>query len=489
MRRAPLAAVALALMCGIAAQHWLTTTPTQIWYIATFAAALACGLMLALRRKMALYPTLLLALVCVAGTGAMLGRRCDPRQNRLDWVNMARSIADVEHNSQKKPNEEGKMQLWLEVELTETPQPRGRSHRTKATVKSINGRYAEGPMTVYLRKDSTAATLEYGCRMLIHGYADTARRTIYTTSDHYIVTHRDSTSLRARSERLRMRLLQRMQQGPLNQRAAGVAEAMTLGWKADIDKETLSKYRDAGIAHLLAVSGLHVGLVAAMAGALCFWIPKHRKGKAARGAVQLTAVWTFCVLTGMSPSTMRAALMFSLLIVSNVSERGTPTINLLALTAIITLTAQPMLLFDIGWQLSYSAVAGILLGRPLITMYRNKIWQATMVSIVATLATLPVMVGTFHRLQPYFLIANVLIVPMAGIMLALALLYMAVPTPATAWPLEQLLIAAEWLTGKVAALPGAVVELEPTANWVTAVVAVAATAILVGINRSMNTTT
>lgn len=112
-----------------------------------------------------------------------------------------------------------------------------------------------------------------------------------------------------------------------------------------------------------------------------------------------------------------------------------------------------------------------------------------MVSIVATLATLPVMVGTFHRLQPYFLIANVLIVPMAGIMLALALLYMAVPTPATAWPLEQLLSAAEWLTGKVAALPGAVVELEPTANWVTAVVAVAATAILVGINRSMNTTT
>ena len=239
-----------------------------------------------------------------------------------------------------------------------------------------------------------------------------------------------------------------------------MAEALTLGWKADIDPETRDAYRDAGIAHLLAVSGLHVGLLAAMVGALMFWTGKERRGRTIRGSVQLVAVWGFALITGLAPSTVRAALMFSLFIVSNILGRRTETFNLLAASAIITLMGNPMLVTDTGWQLSYAAVTGILLARPLINAYRNKLWQSAQVSLAATLATTPITLLTFHRLHPYFLISNILIIPFSAVILALALLYMAVPAAWTAWPLEWTLRAVEALTSWVASLPGAVIEIQ-----------------------------
>lgn len=348
---------------------------------------------------------------------------------------------------------------YLAVRITETPIPLTKSYKATADVLTVDGNPCRGSIRLYLRPDSTAATLRYGDRLLLHGYPDTVKATIYATSDHYIVTARDSTSLRAHSERLRMRLLRRMQAGSLDRRYAGVAEALTLGWRADIDPETQASYRDAGIAHLLAVSGLHVGLVALMVGGLFLWVGRERRGRIIRGSVQLTAVWLFALITGLAPSTVRAALMFSLFIVSDILGRRTPKLNLLAAAAIVMLLAKPMLLFDTGWQLSFSAVAGILIAMPVIKAFRSRLYQAAMVSVAATTATLPVTLTTFHRFQPYFLIANVLIVPLSMFILGTSLLYMALPCGATAWPVEMLLRATEAVTSWVASLPGAVIYL------------------------------
>lgn len=347
---------------------------------------------------------------------------------------------------------------YISLRLADSPQPYPKSIRAKAQVLAVDGRTIQGDIYVYLRPDSTAHTLRYGDRLLIHGYPDTVRHSIYTTSDHYIITSRDSTSLRARSEAIRLRLLRRMQHGPLPRREAGVAEALTLGWRADIEPETRSTYRSAGIAHLLAVSGLHVGLLSAIVGMLLIWLGRERRGRAIRGSIQLLSVWAFTLLTGLAPSTVRAALMFSLFIIADIDGRRTPKLNLLAAAAIFTLLAKPTLLFDTGWQLSYSAVAGILIARPLITACRNRLVQAATVSTVATVATLPVSLAVFHRFYPYFLIANVLIVPLAGVILMLSLLYMALPTSLTAWPLDLILRGVEALTSWIASLPGAVIK-------------------------------
>lgn len=439
MRKMPLLPVALALMAGILAARHLVPQPTAwLWAVAAGALLVGAGLLL-FRRVHA--PAVAAAVMLSGAVGGLL--MAVQRQN--DWT-----IGCPE-------------QAFLRVRLTETPTPRARSWHTRADVESIgNGETAwptSGRISLSLRKDSIAAALRYGDRLLIHSYPDTERRWLYTTADHYLVTSRDSTSLRARCERLRMRLLTRMQSGPIDRRRAGVAEALTLGWRGDLDPATQSAFRDAGIAHLLAVSGLHVGLLAGIVGAALIGLGKERRGRIIRGSVQLVAVWAFALLTGMAPSTVRAALMFSLFIISDITGRRTPRLNLLAAAAIVTLGLQPQLLFDLGWQLSYSAVAGILLARPVITAFHNRLWQLAAVSTFATLATLPVVATVFHRVPVYFLVANIVVVPLAGLMLGLSLAYMAVPCAATAWPLDLLIRLAEWVTATVASWPGAVVEI------------------------------
>lgn len=454
MQRAPLVPVALALMGGIAAARHLLPQPSP-WLWGMAVCALLTGLCALLIRRH-LWPTTTGAMLfCCALGGALMSST-----DRHDWAHACPE------------------QAYLHVRLSETPQPRTRSWRTRADVLTVDGQRRSGSVTLYLRNDSTAATLRYGDRLLLHAYPDTARHWVYTTADHYLMLQRDSTSLRARCEALRMRMLRRSQQGPLEPRHAALAEALALGWRADLDPDTQASFRDAGIAHLLAVSGLHVGVLAGLAGWLMRWTGKERRGRIVRGAVQLLAVWCFALLTGLSPSTARAALMFSLFIVANVAERRTPRMNLLAAAALLTLVPRPGLLFDTGWQLSYSAVAGILLARPVISAYRNRLWQATTVCIAATLATLPVTVATFHRLPLYFLVANVAIVPASTLLLAFALCYVALPCTLTAVPMGCAACMVENITSWVSALPGAVVEgLYPT-PWGLAALTTAVAALL-----------
>lgn len=462
MQRAPLLPVALSLMAGIAVQHWLSAVPTVAWWWLLAITAVAVGIVLIIKRQLDSWLPVTALLLCLFAIGGTLGRRHDPQYNQSHW---SQHVAA-----------EGERQEFIALRLTTTPVPRERSYMAKADVLCVGNQRTEGEVKIYFKKEPATERLRYGDCLLVHTYIGGGRRTIYTTSDHYIVTSRDSTSLRSRSEALRLRLLRRMQNGALPPREAAVAEAMTLGWRADVDKRTQVAFRDAGIAHLLAVSGLHVGLIAAMLSRLCFFIPKERKGRIVRGAVQLAGVWGFALITGMAPSTMRAALMFSLFIVSNMLGRRTPKFNLLAATAIMTLAARPMLLFDVGWQLSYSAVAGILLAMPVITLWRNCLWQAAAVSSSATLATLPVTLAAFHRIQPLFLIANVIIVPCASVILAFSLAYMALPCGLTAWLLHRVVFATEWFTQHVAAIPFASVEVAAPQPWL--VISLAATSLL-----------
>lgn len=440
MRKSPLVPIAIALIVGIAVEHAVYGGSITFWLILLGVASLVGGMLLLLQRK-SNFLTLIFLLSIV--TLAIGGLRChvdDPR-------------CDTSHWSHRCPQP-----AYISMCLNETPAPRERSWKSDVKVLSVNSLYCRGNLQLYLRKDSLAATLRYGDTLLIHGYADTARGTLYVTSDHYIVTGRDSTSLRAWSERLRMSLLYRMQTGPLSHRQVGMAEAMTLGWRGDLESDLQAQFRDAGIMHLLCVSGLHVGLLAALVGWMLLWLGKERRGRILRGSLQLLTVWGFVLLTGMAPATLRAALMFSLFIISRMMGRRTDSMNLLAFAAIAMLLADPMLLFNAGWQLSFSAVAGILLVRPLLRIHRNILWQAVIVSLSATLATLPVCLSTFHQFHPWFLLANVIIVPLAGVLLGLSLLYMLLPCSFTAFLLQWPLEASDWLTGAVSRLPAATVD-------------------------------
>lgn len=438
MRRTPLVPVALALVAAMLAAHHLPALTPRCWLLLAATASLAGGAAMLWIRKSQTIVYLCILLIS-AGIGGALMRSADPRYDHRHWTHLAGPVA------------------YLDVRLDETPQPRTRSYRVRASVNALDGQHCRGTITLYLRPDSTASTLRYGDRLLIHAHPDRSRTSLYTTADHYTLLAHSSHTLRSRLESMRMHLLHRIHSGPLPRRHAAIAAALTLGWRADIDPATLDLYRDSGIMHLLCVSGLHVGLLASLVGLLLLGLGKERRGRIVRGTLQLLAVWTFTILSGAAPSTLRAALMFSLFILADSLGRRTDRLNLLALAAIAMLLAKPLLLFDLGWQLSVSAVAGISLIHPLLRHTLPPLSHA-LVSTAATVATLPLIVARFHRLPLYFLIANLLVVPLAALILAASLLYLALPCPVTAWPVSLLLGFSDSVTSWVSTLPMAVID-------------------------------
>lgn len=461
MRRTPLVPVALALMAGMLAARAMGAEPLWIWMAVLAAASLAGGLIWMLKRterESYVYITLLVACMAIGA---------------LRWQG-----DDRRHWSHRCPEK-----AYLTLRLKESPVPRARSWRALAEVEAIDNQSCYGALKLYLRRDSTAATLRYGDRLLVHGYTDTTKRWLYTTSDHYLLIGRDSTSFHARCEALRMSLLRRMQAGPLDHRHAGVAEAMTLGWRGDLEEDLQAQFRNSGIIHLLCVSGLHVGMLAALVGGLLVWLGKERRGRILRGSLQIIAIWAFALLTGMAPATTRAALMFSLFFISYMLARRTDTMNLLAAAAIVTLTIEPTLLLDTSWQLSFSAVTGILLMRSLIRRTSLGIVRGILVSLGATIGTLPIIIATFHQFPLYSLISNIIILPFAAPILALSLAYLAVPCAVTAAPLSWLLSGCNWLTDGISRLPYATIgNLHPT-PFLTALLAVAAFLLLALLGR------
>ncbi len=459
--------MAVAMMVGIAVSH-ADLLPIWVWVVVMGVAALAGGLLTILKkREFRVALTLLLTLTFVA-IGALRILPDDAQYDPRHWTHLV-----------QQPS-------FLTLRLTETPTPRERSWKTEAEVLSVDNLEAHGTLHLFLRKDSTAATLHYGDTLTLHGYADTTRGTLYVTSDHYLIAGHDSTSPRAHCEAMRMKLLRRMQHGPLEHRHAGVAEAMTLGWRGDLEPDLQAQFRAAGIMHLLCVSGLHVGLLAVMVGGLFLWLGEERRGRILRGSLQLLVLWGFALLTGLAPATVRAALMFSLFIISHMMGRRTDSLNLLSLAAIVMLMVDPLLLFNTGWQLSFCAVAGILLARPAIQLFHNPFWQTASVCLAATLATLPVILSSFHTFQPYFLIANIIIVPLAALILVLSLLYMLLPCPLFASPLWWLLESSDRLTGAISRLPGATINNIEISPIGTMFLTVAIFFILFAINAALH---
>ena len=460
------------MMAGIATGHWLEAMTLTGWLILLVISFLLTGLFLFFgkgEQKLTLTTLLILAFFTIGGLRCHLS---DPRYDNHHWT---RLVPPQQSN-------EKSLYSFLILRLKESPSPRERSWRTTAEVESVNGSPSQGEMRLYLKKDSIAARLRYGDRLLVHGLANRETGTLYVTSDHYIVTSRDSISLRARSEKIRMNLLHRAQKGSLEHRHRGVAEAMTLGWRGDLEPDLQTQFRDAGIMHMLCVSGLHVGLLAAIIGWVLAWVGKDRRGRIIRGSAQLGGVWVFVALTGMAPATMRAALMFSLFIVSHMLCRRTNKMNLLAAAAIAMLTADPMLLLNTGWQLSFSAVAGILLMLPVIQAHRNILWQASVVSVSATISTLSITLVTFHQFQPYFLVANIIIVPASALLLSLSLLYVALPCNVTSFLAEWPIMFCDKLTSAISHLPGAVVtDIQPN-PWIVTILSVLIIFILITIN-------
>lgn len=204
-----------------------------------------------------------------------------------------------------------------------------------------------------------------------------------------------------------------------------VGSALILGYKDRLDPDMLRTFSSAGAMHVLAVSGLHVGIIFIMLNHLLkFLDDKGRKGALLRAGIIITVLWIYAFITGLSPSVLRAATMFSFVVIGSATDRATNIYNTLSASAFLLICIDPLIITKVGFQLSYLAVIGIVYLQPKIytrfyfkRWLPDKIWAITSVSFAAQLATFPLGLYYFHQFPNYFFISNLLVIPLATFIL------------------------------------------------------------------------
>jgi competence protein ComEC len=211
-------------------------------------------------------------------------------------------------------------------------------------------------------------------------------------------------------------------------REQSLASALVLGVTDGLDNDLLNAYSASGAMHVLSVSGLHVGII--------YWVilmifkpfQKLKYSKWILAATSLAVLWTYAFITGLSPSVLRAVMMFSFVALARPIGRQTNIYNTLAASAFILLVYDPYMIVSVGFQLSFVAVIGIVgLQPPLYRLWEpdsrfwDEVWKITSVSIAAQLATFSLGLFYFHQFPNYFLITNLLVIPLSFIVLLMGI--------------------------------------------------------------------
>ncbi|MFW5831893.1 MAG: ComEC/Rec2 family competence protein, partial [Prolixibacteraceae bacterium] len=327
----------------------------------------------------------------------------------------------------------------------EKPNSYGSVVKIKSVIQNDSVFDTEEKMLVYFSKTEAAAQLNPGDCILFNQnpqlienngnpfefnykqYLAQKRiyRQVYLPEEDWLKTSPEHTfSLKVLSEQIRLKLLKIYRSQNFEKKELDVLSALTLGYKRELDTETRRVFSSAGAMHVLAVSGLHVGIIFLIIQFLFGFLKKRKTGRLVFVITALTIMWSFAFLTGLSPSVSRAATMFSFVIIGNNLNRQTNIYNSLAGSALFLLLINPNNLFEAGFQLSYSAVFGIVFIQPKLVRiatppnkFLNYFWQLLTVSVAAQIATLPVTLFYFNQFPAYFWISNLFVIPAAFVLI------------------------------------------------------------------------
>ncbi|GAB3204283.1 competence protein ComEC [Pontibacter aydingkolensis] len=208
------------------------------------------------------------------------------------------------------------------------------------------------------------------------------------------------------------------------QREYGISSALILGVKDELDNSIRNAYAQTGTMHVLAVSGLHVGLIFSVLMLVLARFNRTGRERFLGAILTLTILWLYAFITGLSPSVLRAVLMFSLVTIGLALRRNTDIYNTVSIAALVLLFINPYNLLEVGFQLSFVAVLGIVYLQPrfynlleINNWFLDKVWALFTVAIAAQVATLPIGLFYFHQFPVYFWLANVVVVPLATFVL------------------------------------------------------------------------
>ncbi len=237
-----------------------------------------------------------------------------------------------------------------------------------------------------------------------------------------------SWTLKRFSTILRNRCLQSFSKSGLKSNELAIASALTFGYKDELNQFVKGVFSKTGAMHVLAVSGLHVGIIFLLISSFFKFLKISHRFKIVQQLVLIFFVWIYAIITGLSPSVLRAATMLTFLSVAEIFNKSTNIYNILACSAIFLLLIDPYLITDVGFQLSFFAVTGIIYLHPIIfnlifvnNYILKKIWSISSVSIAAQIATFPLSIYYFHQFPNLFLLSNLLVIPLVFILLIIGL--------------------------------------------------------------------
>jgi len=331
--------------------------------------------------------------------------------------------------------------------LTEQPEEKENSVKTVLTIDyikdSISWQRNSSQVLCYFQKDSLTLNLNLGDQILTKSYLNEIKHTgnpyafnykkylkykeiynqCYIKADHYnIIAHDKGPKVRILSNKIRQKLLSIYQKNDISGDEFAVLSALTLGYKCELTPELKESFSTSGAMHILAVSGLHVGIIFIILCKLLSFLQKNKYGKILQSIIIIIVLFFYAFLTGLSDSVLRATIMFTFISFGIMFTRQTNIYNTISASALVLLIINPYSIMNVGFQLSYTAVISIVFFQPKIyslLSFKNTIpdyiWQLISVAIAAQLGTFPITIYYFDQFPLYFILSNIIIIPLATV--------------------------------------------------------------------------
>ena len=318
-------------------------------------------------------------------------------------------------------------------------------------VNENNRKSIQKDILIYIHKDSLSENLSAGGQLFIQAqvrpprnngnpnefdYAGYLKRqgicgiTYLKASDWRLLEKQASVGLKQQALLYRTKLLSVYETLNLQPDEKAILSGLIFGYKQELSPELKNSFSVTGASHVLSVSGLHVGIIYMITSFLLFPIGRNNNRiRIAKEFLIVLLLWCLAFITELSPPVVRAVSMFTLASVAIAINRKASIFNTICVSAFIMLLYNPFYLFDVGFQLSYSAVIAIVLLQPhlqQILPLKNRIlksiWSLLTVSVAAQLGTFPFVVYYFNQFPNYFLLTNLLVIPLTYLITLFAML-------------------------------------------------------------------
>ena len=454
-RKIPLLRILLSLATGIILQWHLQFPVNILWYGFLVSFLILTGLFfvpLFERYKLSLFGGVAICILFVF-TGGLLTWYKDIRNDK-NWIGHFYNTEDR-----------------LIVTLSEPLVQKTNSYKADAAVSYLLKKEKNIPVTgkiiIYFKKDPSLGTLGYGSQIYITKplqeiknsgnpggfnykrytlFNDIAHQVYLAPSDFHLLPGKNEKWIEKFLNSTRKKVLNILRTNIKGEKELGLAEALLIGYKNDLDKNLVQSYTNTGVVHIIAISGLHLGLIYWLLIMIFKPLGKQRSTRWLRPILVISGLWLFALLAGGQPSILRSAVMFTCIVLGESFFKKGYIFNTLALSAFLLLCWNPFFLWDVGFQLSYAAVLSIVIFmRPIYNWFyiKNKLldffWKLNAVTLSAQILTLPVSVYHFHQFPDFFLLTNFVAVPLGSVILIGEILLCAV---------SFIPFIAEW-TGKI----------------------------------------